>query len=74
MEEHTVRTKKVLTWLIRGIGLFHVLLWLLLELPLLVAVIALLAHWEYYSFLGSFPFFRMPSISFFVSLSWLKIN
>ena len=60
--------KRVLKAVILSIGAVHVLLLLFADLPLVLFISAILAHWEYYTFLGSFPFFRMPSIPFFVAI------
>ncbi len=41
------------------------------DLPWLVAILGLVAHWEYFGLLSAFPFIAFPSIPPFTSLGML---
>ena len=53
---------------LQGIVIFHVLLGAFTSMGWFLTVIGVIAHLEYYTFVASFPFIQIPSVSFIVSL------
>jgi len=68
VEEYTVLTKKIIRWTIIVVIIFHLLLMLFEDFPILYLLFGIIAHLAYSSLLPSFPFIEFFGIQFISSV------